>query len=63
MRNKIMGGIGIIWGGVILLRALFGSSEPSAGAYKAGQTGGLMFGVLLLVVGLYYFFKAAPKKA
>jgi hypothetical protein len=35
----------------ILLRAFFGPSEAS-----------LIFGVLLPVVGLYYFFKAAPKK-
>jgi len=62
MRNKIMGGIGVIWGGAVLLRALLLGGPSGSGAYQVGQTGALVFGVLLLVAGLYYFFKAAPKK-
>src|SRR5688572_25962724 len=55
MRNRILGAIGVIWGGLILLgRLIGGSAGEGAGAYAAGQMTGLVFAVLLLVVGLYY---------
>ncbi len=58
MRNKIFGGIGILWGGALVLRRML-SDSPATGsdAYQAGQSGAVVFGALLLVVGLYYFFK------
>ena len=57
MRNKIFGGIGIVWGGGILAMRLFG--EPSGGseAYQSGQTGAAIFGLIMLVLGFYYYFK------
>ena len=62
MRNRVLGGIGVLWGGLILLGRL---SEGGAGAYGAGQVVGLVFAVLLLVVGLYYLVRgggsARPK--
>ncbi|MEZ5426321.1 MAG: hypothetical protein R2747_08660 [Pyrinomonadaceae bacterium] len=58
MRNKIAGGIGILWGGGMLASHFFGGSSPGgSGAYRAGQTAGLIFAVLIFVLGLYYFFK------
>lgn len=51
-------------GGLILLNGLMSNSSGSAsGAYNSGQTGGLVFGGLLLVVGVYYFFKKPKPKA
>jgi hypothetical protein len=59
MRNRILGAIGVIWGGLILLgRLIGGSPEEGAGAYAAGQMTGVVFGVLLLVVGLYYLTRS-----
>lgn len=60
MRNKIFGGIGILWGGAIVLRWLV-TDNPAAGnaAYQSGQNGAVLFGVLLLGVGIYTFFKKA----
>lgn len=64
MRNKIFGAIGAIWGGLILLNGLMSnSSEGASGAYSSGQAGGMVFGGLLLVVGVYYFFKKPKPKA
>ena len=58
MRNRIVGGIAVVWGGAILGMKLFGSQPaPSGGAYGAGQGAGLIFGGLLFVVGLYYLVK------
>lgn len=59
MRNRIVGGIGMVWGGVILLSRLFRNQPQAApgGAYSAGQSTALIFGALLFVVGAYYFFK------
>ena len=55
MRNRILGVIGVVWGGLILLgRLIGGSPEEGAGAYGAGQMTGLVFAGLLVVVGIYY---------
>ena len=54
MRNKILGWIGVIWGGFILVnvaRAVFQGAIP-AGAYGLGQLLAGAIGVLLLYAGL-----------
>lgn len=60
MRNKIFGGIGILWGGALVFRWL-ASGLPTGGSstYQAGQTGAVVFGALMLVAGLYAFFRKA----
>lgn len=62
MRNRIFGAIGIIWGGGILLTTIMRGGPQGRGAYGAGEYGGLVFGALLLVAGLYTFFKPGPPK-
>ena len=51
MRNKIFGGIGMLWGTAILVRWL---TTPAAGseAYQAGSSLGALFGVGLIAAGL-----------
>jgi hypothetical protein len=61
MRNKISGAIGVIWGGLILLNGL-SSSASGSGAYRGGQMAAMLFGVLLVVAGVYYFFKKPKPK-
>ena len=56
MRNRIMGGIGVVWGGAIVLYALFWQ-ERAGGAYGAGQIAGAVFGAVMLIAGLYYLIK------
>jgi hypothetical protein len=58
MRNKIFGGIGVLWGGAILFRWIT-TSSPGAGssAYQAGQSGAVIFGAVMLAVGMYYVFR------
>jgi hypothetical protein len=63
VRNKIFGAIGVIWGALILYNGLSSpASEAGSEAYKNGQTGALIFGAVLLVIGLYYFFKNPKPK-
>lgn len=58
MRHKIFAGIGILWGGSIVVRWLLVDKPASANsAFQAGQNGAVIFGALMLVVGLYYYFK------
>jgi hypothetical protein len=62
MRNRIMGAIGVLWGlGLLLWKLLSSGQAQEQGAYGAGQTGGLIFGGLLLAIGMYYFFKSPSK--
>jgi hypothetical protein len=58
MRQRVLGGIGVLWGGLILLGRLFRPAPPSgSGAYGAGQNAALALGVLLFAVGLYYLLR------
>ena len=68
MRNRILGAIGVVWGGLILLgRLASGGPVDGTGAYGGGQMIGLVFAVLLLLVGLYYLIRgggsARPKSS
>jgi hypothetical protein len=56
MRNTILGGIGILWGAGMLFTWL---TSPPAGsaAYQGGAAGAGIFGGLMLIAGLVYFFK------
>jgi hypothetical protein len=62
VRNRILGAIAVLWGAGLILFKLLGSDQTQAkGAYSAGQTGGLVFGGLLLAAGLYYLIKTPSK--
>ena len=63
MRNRIFGGIGVLWGGAVLVSSLMKGGPEGQGAYAAGQTGGMIFGGLLFVAGLYFLIKGgSPSK-
>jgi LPXTG-motif cell wall-anchored protein len=62
MRNKIFGGIGILWGGSLVFRWIFSSPQNSgSSAYQAGQSSAVIFGLIMLLAGLYYFFKKSSE--
>jgi hypothetical protein len=57
-KNRILGVIGLIWGGGIVLARLASSVPPSPDpGYAAGQNAALLLGTLLAFVGLYYAVK------
>ena len=56
MRNKIFGGIGMLWGGGIVYRWL-GTPAEGSSAYRMGGTGTMVLGLPMLVAGAYNFFK------
>ena len=57
MRNKIVGGVVVVWGILALVRWYFAGQEIEGGYYGAGQMVGLAVSVLLVAAGLYTFFK------
>jgi hypothetical protein len=61
MRNRIFGGIGLIWGGAILVRAFLRGGPEGSGAYASGQTAALVFAALMVLVGGYYLVKGGGK--
>jgi hypothetical protein len=61
MRNRIFGGIGVIWGGLMLVSAFLRGGPRGSGAYATGQTAGLVFAVLLVLVGGYTLMKGGKK--
>ena len=58
MRNKILGTIGILWGGAILA-SFFVRKIPwdSGGPYAAGAAMGFLFGAVMFATGIYYVRK------
>jgi len=61
MRNRILGGIGVLWGGGILVSTFMKGTPQGQGAYAQGQMFGIAFGALLFLVGLYYLVKGPGK--
>jgi len=62
VRNRIFGGIGVLWGGGLLVSKLIsGQWVSDSGAYASGQIAGLVFAILLVGVGLYYLVKGGSK--
>ncbi|HWZ63362.1 MAG TPA: hypothetical protein VNX02_10100 [Steroidobacteraceae bacterium] len=62
MRNRILGAIGVIWGGAVLLNWYRGSGAHGSGAYAAGYSTGVIFGALLFLVGGYYLLSGGGSK-
>ena len=54
MKNKILGWVGVVWGGLILLSGIARllSGGTGGGAYGAGQVAGFVFGGLLCFAGV-----------
>ena len=57
MRNKIIGGVGILWGGAIVARYFLAEQTAGSEAYQLGKTGAVIIGLVMLIWGLYYVFK------
>ena len=63
MCNRIFGGIGVVWGGAMLVSAFLRAGPEGSGAYGAGQSAALVFAVLLVAVGGYYLLKGSGKRS
>jgi hypothetical protein len=64
MRNRIiriLGAIGLLWGGALLLRAYLAGGPVGTGAYRDGQIAALVFAALLVLVGGYYLLKGGGR--
>ena len=59
MKNKILGWIGVVWGGMVVLGgvAKLASGGVGAGAYGAGQLTGFLVGGILCAAGIYTLCK------
>lgn len=57
MRNRILGTIGIVWGGLMVASFFLRGAKIESGSYDVGQIVGVIFGVLLCIAGFYYVFK------
>jgi hypothetical protein len=63
MRRKVLGAIGVLWGGTLLvLHFLRGARSAGMGAYAAGRGFAIAFAGLLFAAGLYYLLRPARPK-
>jgi membrane associated rhomboid family serine protease len=60
MKIRILAAVGIVFGSAILLSGVL-NGVKGEGTYAQGQIAGLIFGVLLFAVGLYYLIKGRRK--
>jgi heme A synthase len=63
MRNRILGAIGVLWGGMALLNWFRGDRSHGTGAYAVGYSAGVIFGALLFLVGGYYLLTGGNAKS
>jgi hypothetical protein len=58
MLRRILGGVGVVWGGaIIIFHFTRNGTQAQGGAYEQGQLLALIFGVVLLLAGLYSSLK------
>jgi hypothetical protein len=53
MKNKILGVIGVVWGGGLLVSALTKGVPVPTSSYGTGAFVGFLFGVALLAAGVW----------
>jgi hypothetical protein len=63
MKNRLLGLIGILWGGFLLFNWLTGNIVQGEGAYSAGQVGAVLFGALFSIGGMYFFIRGDGREA
>jgi O-antigen/teichoic acid export membrane protein len=62
-RNKIIGALAVIWGGAIVAFGFMNrSGQGGSSAYEHGYATGLVFGGLLVAVGLFFLIKGDTKR-
>lgn len=61
IKNRVLGAVGVIWGGAVLIHGLMKGGSEGEGAYAQAQGGALVFGGLMVAVGLYYLLKRYNK--
>jgi hypothetical protein len=64
MYQRLLGIVGVLWGGGILLSGLLSRGKASgSGDYAAGQSAAWIFGLLLLMAGIFSLIKGQSKSA
>jgi len=63
MRNRVVGLIGVLWGGGILVSSFLRSGPAGGSAYQSGQTAGYIFGAILFGAGLFYLIRGSGKNS
>jgi hypothetical protein len=59
MKNRLLGLIGILWGGFLLFNWLTGNVMQGA----SGQVGAVLFGALFSIAGLYFIVRGDGREA
>ena len=63
MRNRIMGLIGVLWGGGVVLSSLLKGEDARGGAYATGSAGAAIFGLVMFCAGMFYLIKGDGNSA
>lgn len=52
-RSRVLGVVGILWGGAIVVRGVWGGIATSDTAFGGGQMAGLVLGIGFVVAGIW----------
>ena len=61
MRNKVFGGIGVVWGGGIMFSAAGRGLHTGNSAYQSGERLAVLFGMVMFAVGLFVLIREFTK--
>jgi hypothetical protein len=57
MWDRLIGALGVIWGGFILVNTATGGGSGSGGSFTLGQYGQMALAVLFIAGGVFYLLR------
>jgi len=62
MWDRIVGLVGVSWGGYVLVGAVLRAGREGTSAFGGSQISGLVLAVLFIIAGVYFLLRGAGKK-
>lgn len=62
MWDRIVGAVGILWGGYVLVGAALRAGSEGTAAFGRSQLSGLVLAALFVIAGAYFLVRSARNK-
>lgn len=62
MWDRLIGALGVVWGGFVLASTWSGGGHEPSGDFTIGQLAEMALAMVFVVVGFFYLLRPAAKK-